>query len=268
MELSGGDLNNVIRTTMPEAGENATPASMAVASVIRNRLAAGVTANRLPRSSTPPTNLSRGTKGQDVIQAKAIRTSLALTINLCHTRTFSASSSAAGRQHDVCKMGKRNGQRPLTNVERQAKWRASHARELAASDAVSGKRALMVTCIPRVPLNLDEIERSAGATLALHNKLVSIVATWLDGVDVTMLSPAEVFLALRLLGPTLESLAILHAKISEQRGVETIAAMRANVGELGMNARDVTSPAPRPKIEETLELLRSRFEDNIKPKTN
>jgi len=80
--------------------------------------------------------------------------------------------------------------------------------------AVSGKRALMVTCIPRVPLNLEEIERSAGATLALYNKLISIVATWLDGVDVTMLSPAEVFLALRLLGPTLESLAILHAKIS------------------------------------------------------
>ena len=67
MELSGGDLDNVIRTTMAKAGENATPASMAVASVIRNRLAAGVTANRLPRSSTPPTNLSRGTKGQDVI---------------------------------------------------------------------------------------------------------------------------------------------------------------------------------------------------------
>jgi predicted GNAT family N-acyltransferase len=133
---------------------------------------------------------------------------------------------------------------------------------------VSGKRALMVTCIPRVPLNLEEIERSAGATLALYNKLISIVATWLDGVDVTMLSPAEVFLALRLLGPTLESLAILHAKISEQRGVETIAATRANLGESGMNARDVTPPAPRPKIEETLELLRSRFNDNKKPNAN
>ena len=42
MDLSGDDLVNVTRTIMAEAGENATPASMAaVASVIRNRLAAG-----------------------------------------------------------------------------------------------------------------------------------------------------------------------------------------------------------------------------------
>ena len=42
MDLSGDDLDNVTRTIMAEAGENATPASMAaVASVIRNRLAAG-----------------------------------------------------------------------------------------------------------------------------------------------------------------------------------------------------------------------------------
>jgi spore germination cell wall hydrolase CwlJ-like protein len=42
LDLSGDDLDNVTRTIMAEAGENATPASVAaVASVIRNRLAAG-----------------------------------------------------------------------------------------------------------------------------------------------------------------------------------------------------------------------------------
>jgi spore germination cell wall hydrolase CwlJ-like protein len=42
LDLSGDDLDNVTRTIMAEAGENATPASIAaVASVIRNRLAAG-----------------------------------------------------------------------------------------------------------------------------------------------------------------------------------------------------------------------------------
>jgi hypothetical protein len=42
MDLSGADLDNVTRTILGEAGGNATPASMAaVASTIRNRLAAG-----------------------------------------------------------------------------------------------------------------------------------------------------------------------------------------------------------------------------------
>jgi hypothetical protein len=42
MDLSGNDLDNVTRTILGEAGPSATPASIAaVASVIRNRLAAG-----------------------------------------------------------------------------------------------------------------------------------------------------------------------------------------------------------------------------------
>src|ERR1700730_5754160 len=45
-----------------------------------------------------------------------------------------------------------------------------------------------------------------------------------------------------------ESLAILHGKISEQRSTKARAAMR-----------DVTPQASPPKIAETLELLRSRF---------
>jgi hypothetical protein len=42
VDLSGSDLDKVTRTILAEAGQNGTPASMAaVASVIRNRLAAG-----------------------------------------------------------------------------------------------------------------------------------------------------------------------------------------------------------------------------------
>jgi spore germination cell wall hydrolase CwlJ-like protein len=42
MDLYGQDLDSVTRTILGEAGPSATPASMAaVASVIRNRLAAG-----------------------------------------------------------------------------------------------------------------------------------------------------------------------------------------------------------------------------------
>jgi hypothetical protein len=151
-------------------------------------------------------------------------------------------------------MGKQNGQRALTNAERQAKWRLAHGHKKAASDASRPKRALMVTCIPRGPLDLGEIDKSAGATLALFDRLIRIVGAWLDGLEVATLSPAEGLLAFRQLGPVPESLAILRAKISEQRGIETLA------------ARDVTPQAPRPKIEETLELLRSRFNDNKKPK--
>jgi len=151
-------------------------------------------------------------------------------------------------------MGKQNGQRALTNAERQAKWRLAHGHKKAASDASRPKRALMVTCIPRGPLDLGEIDKSAGATLALFDRLIRIVGAWLDGLEVATLSPAEGLLAFRQFGPVLESLAILRAKISDQRGIETLA------------ARDVTPQAPRPKIEETLELLRSRFNDNKNPK--
>jgi hypothetical protein len=42
MDLSGADLDSVTRTILAEVGQNATPASMAaIASVIRNRVAAG-----------------------------------------------------------------------------------------------------------------------------------------------------------------------------------------------------------------------------------
>jgi hypothetical protein len=113
-------------------------------------------------------------------------------------------------------------------------------------------RDLLVTCIPRGPLDRAEVERSGGATLALYDRILDIVTTWVDGLDPAKLSTADGLLAFRLLAPTLDSLANLQAKIAEQRVTE---------------ARDVIPQreAP-PKIAETLELLRSRFNDNKKPK--
>ena len=139
----------------------------------------------------------------------------------------------------------------MTNAERQAKWRAAHHPAPAdrARGAARTRSGMMVALIPRGPLDLRELDNSAGATLAVYDKLMRIITAWVDKLDVEALSTADAFLAFRLLGPALESLAILYGKISEHRAVE---------------ARDVTASAPRSGIEEALELLRSRFEDNVK----
>jgi hypothetical protein len=136
--------------------------------------------------------------------------------------------------------------RPMTNAERQQKWRLVHN-----GSPKHPKRDLLVTCIPRGPLDRAEVERSGGATLALYDRIVDIVTTWVDGLDPAKLSTADGLLAFRLLAPTLDSLVTLQAKIAEQRVTE---------------ARGATAQAAPPKIAETLELLRSRFNDIKKPK--
>jgi hypothetical protein len=136
--------------------------------------------------------------------------------------------------------------RPMTNAERQRKWRLVHN-----GRPKHPKRDLLVTCIPRGPLDRAEVERSGGATLALYDRILDIVTTWVDGLDPAKLSTADGLLAFRLLAPTLDSLVTLQAKIAEQRVTE---------------ARGATAQAAPPKIAETLELMRSRFNDIKKPK--
>ena len=138
--------------------------------------------------------------------------------------------------------------RPMTNAERQQKWRLVHN-----GSPKYPKRDLLVTCIPRGPLDRAEVERSGGATLALYDRILDIVTTWVDGLDPAKLSTADGLLAFRLLAPTLDSLVTLQAKIAEQRVTE---------------ARGVTPQREaQPKIGETaMDLLRSRFNDNKKPK--
>ena len=138
--------------------------------------------------------------------------------------------------------------RPMTNAERQRKWRLVHN-----GGPKYPKRDLLVTCIPRGPLDRAEVERSRGATLALYDRILDILTTWVDGLDPAKLSTADGLLAFRLLAPILDSLVTLQAKIAEQRVTE---------------ARGATAQAAPPKIAETLELPRRRFDDNIKPKAN
>ena len=143
--------------------------------------------------------------------------------------------------------------KPLTSAERNAKWRLARDK---TGDHIS---APLVTCIPRGNIELDQLETAGTATMALYDKLVRNVNRWLDRLDAEPLSTADGLLAFRLLPQVLESLAVLRAKIGEQRAAE---------------ARDVTDQTnleasgkrEAPKIEQTLELLRSRFNDIKKPK--
>ena len=150
----------------------------------------------------------------------------------------------------------------MTSAERQAKWRAAHPSAPADRARAAARSGMMVALIPRGPLDLRELDNSAGTTLALYDRLINIIAAWLETLDVAALSTADGFLAFRLLGPMLESLAIIRAKIGEQRAEEAhdvTAQMQTDLQE------GVKREA---KIQETLELLRRRFDDNIKPKAN
>jgi hypothetical protein len=130
---------------------------------------------------------------------------------------------------------------PLTNSERQARWRTTHERPFSM--------LRMSACIPRGGVEIGELEKSAFCTMAVYNKLLDIVERWIDKLDEDT-HPANVLRAFALLAPALESLTIMRGKIIEQRGNE---------------AADVTpGQAGRPKIEDTLERMRLRFEENIK----
>jgi 5S rRNA maturation endonuclease (ribonuclease M5) len=162
-----------------------------------------------------------------------------------------------------CAPGREGCPRGMTNAERQAKWRAAHPSAPADRARAAARSGMVVALIPRGPLDLRELDNSAGTTLALYDRLINIIAAWLETLDVAALSTVDGFLAFRLLGPTLESLTILYGKISEQRAAEACdvtAAMQQNLEPL--------DDPKRPKIAETLELLRRRFEDNTKPKAN
>ena len=90
--------------------------------------------------------------------------------------------------------------------------------------------------------------------------MVGIIDGWLDTLDIATLSPADGFLGFKFLAPTLESLMLLRIKIGEQRAAEArdvTAQMQTNL--------EATGKRGAPKIEQTLELLRSRFNDIKKP---
>jgi hypothetical protein len=122
---------------------------------------------------------------------------------------------------------------------------------------------MIVNCVPGGNVDLDELVESGHRSMALYNKMIARVERWLEKIDDEAVTPADVVKAYALLAPSLESLAIIRAKIAEQRAAE---------------ARDVTAQMQTdlqegvkreaPKIQETLELMRRRFDDIIKPKAN
>jgi hypothetical protein len=167
--------------------------------------------------------------------------------------------------------GRPIGQRRITNAEAQARWRLRHDRKRCSPDSPPGSGAhinfiapeMIVNCVPRGNVELDELVDSGHRAMALYNKMIARVERWLDKIDDESVSTADIFKAYHLLAPVLESLVIVRGKIADQRAEE---------------ARDVTAQMQTdlqegvkreaPKIQETLELMRRRFDDNIKPKAN
>ena len=105
---------------------------------------------------------------------------------------------------------------------------------------------MIVNCVPRANVDLDELVDSGHRAMALYNKMIGRVERWLDQIDDGTVTTADIFKAYHLLAPTLDSLVTSQAKIAEQRVTE---------------ARDVRphQAQPPPKIQETLELMRSRL---------
>ena len=119
---------------------------------------------------------------------------------------------------------------------------------------------MIVNLVPRANVDIDELVASGHRSMALYNKMIGRVERWLDKfADDEKVTIADLFKAYALLAPVLESLVVIRAKIGEQRAAE---------------ARDVTAQMQTdlqegvkreaPKIQETLELMRSRFNDIMK----
>jgi hypothetical protein len=143
--------------------------------------------------------------------------------------------------------------RAMTNAEKNAKWKLAHGG--------LSKTTPLVSCIPRGNVDLDDLERAASTTLALYDKLVLYVEAWIQSLGDAPLTTPDGIAAFRILPQALESLAVLRAKISEQRGAEA-----RNVTSQMQTNLEASRKREAPKIEQTLELLRSRFSDIKKPK--
>jgi type I site-specific restriction endonuclease len=123
---------------------------------------------------------------------------------------------------------------------------------------------MIVNLVPRANVDIDELVASGHRSMALYNKMIGRVERWLDKfADDEKVTIADLFKAYALLAPVLESLVVIRAKIGEQRAAE---------------ARDVTAQMQTdlqegvkreaPKIQETLELMRRRFDDIMKARAN
>jgi len=146
----------------------------------------------------------------------------------------------------------------MTYAERRAKSRLANSGDAM----IISPPSLLSHCIPRGRLEFDEIESSGAGGLALYNKLLGKINLWVDALDPVNMSVQDGLFSTRLLMGILESLTELRIKIGEQRAVEAhdvTATMQENLQPL--------SDPKTAKIEETLALLRSKFEGD-EPKPN
>jgi hypothetical protein len=80
------------------------------------------------------------------------------------------------------------GQRRMTNAEKQARWRLRHDRKRCSPDSPPGSGAhmnfiapeMIVNCVPRGNVDLDELVDSSYHSMALYNKMIARVERWLD----------------------------------------------------------------------------------------
>jgi hypothetical protein len=150
--------------------------------------------------------------------------------------------------------------RPLTNAEKQARWRIAHGyvkkREITSTGASPPN--LLPTLIPNGGIAIESAEASAAASLVLYDRLVGIIDRWLRELDSKQDIPfLDGLKAFALLPAALESLVTLRGKIVEQRVAEAHDVTKT----MAQNLEPLT---PLPRIEETLERLRSRFEGKTK----
>jgi hypothetical protein len=83
------------------------------------------------------------------------------------------------------------GQRRMTNAEKQARWRLRHDRKRCSPDSPPGSGAhmnfiapeMIVNCVPRGNVDLDELVDSSYHSMALYNKMIARVERWLDKID-------------------------------------------------------------------------------------
>ena len=61
---------------------------------------------------------------------------------------------------------------------------------------------MIVNCVPRANVDLDELVDSGHRAMALYNKMIGRVERWLDQIDDGTVTTADIFKAYHLLAPT------------------------------------------------------------------
>jgi hypothetical protein len=111
---------------------------------------------------------------------------------------------------------------------------------------------MIVNCVPRANVDMDELVASSHTSMALYNKMIARIDLWLSRIDDESVTAADVVKAYAMLAPVLESLVVIRGKIAGQRAEEAVDVTRQMKTHLERNP---------PRIAETLRLMRDRFSE-------